>query len=202
VERTLLGAEVVMNAGFASWTPFAARGAIALLFGFAALVWSQMTLVSLVLLFGTYALLDGVATLLASPHHGRERIWVLLLEGIAGIGLGLAILRWARLAPELLVLLIAVWAMVTGFLELFAAIRLRREIHGDVLLGVCGLSSVALGFAIVFWPTTAVGGLLALLGCYAVVFGVSMLLQAHHLRPPRPPEGGADHRWGRSHRAA
>src|ERR1700756_4812709 len=90
------------------WNLLALRGALALVFGITALVWPGMTLPAVVLLFGTYALLDGVAALaIGTRDTPHEHAWLVLLEGFAGIGLGLAVLAWTRTAAELLVVAIA-----------------------------------------------------------------------------------------------
>ena len=143
----------------------------------------SVTLAALVLLFGVYALFDGIAAIvLGTRDEAREHGWAILLEGFAGVGLALAILLWTRMPAALLVLLIAFWAIATGILELFAAIRLRRELPGEVLLGIAGAASVLLGFALLFWPTGGALVLVVLLGSYALVFGAAMLLQAFRLR--------------------
>ena len=182
MERNLLDVTIVMTRIFARrWKSFAWRGAIGLSFGLMALLWPGMTLAVLVFLFGIYALCDGIAAVvLGSRDRARERSWAILLEGFAGMGLALAILLWTRMPTRLLVLFVAFWAITTGILELFAAIRLRRELPGEVLLDIAGTASVFLGFAVLFWPTAGV--VVVLLGSYAVVFGAAMLIQAFRLR--------------------
>ena len=166
-----------------SWKPLACRGVIGVSFGVLAVLWPEMTLAVLVLLFGVYALLDGiVAIIVGAQHRAREHAWTLLLEGAAGVGLGLAILFWARTAAALVVILIALWAIATGILALFAAIRLRRDHPDELLLGIAGATSVTLGCTILFRPAAGTIVLVVLLGPYAFVFGAAMLLQALRLR--------------------
>ncbi len=166
-----------------SWRSLAFRGAIALVFGLTALLWPGITLVMLVLLFGVYALFDGIVTVvLGTRNLAREHGWVVFLEGCAGVGLGLAVLLWTRVAAGLLVVLIALWAIGTGVLELIAAVRLRRELPEEVLLGIAGVVSVLLGLAILVRPSAGAIALVVLLGSYALIFGTSMLLQALRLR--------------------
>jgi uncharacterized membrane protein HdeD (DUF308 family) len=165
------------------WKSLAWRGIIGVSFGIVTLLWPGISLAILVLLFGVYALFDGIAAIvLGTRDRAREHSWALLLEGFAGIGLGLAIFLWTRMAAELLVVVIAFWAVATGILELFAAIRLRHELPGEVLLGFAGAASVLLGSAILFWPSAGAPMLTALLGSYALAFGGAMLLQAMRLR--------------------
>ena len=182
-----------------SWRSLAFRGAIAFVFGLTALLWPGMTLVMLVLLFGVYALLDGIVTLaLGTRNLVREHGWVVFLEGCAGVGLGLAVLLWTRVAAELLVLLIALWAIATGVLELIAAVRLRRELPEEMLLGVAGIVSVLLGLAILAWPRTGAVALVIMLGSYAAIFGASMLFQALRLRKIQRGDETSHHHLGGS----
>lgn len=194
--------EVVPVAFARTWVLFAWRGAIALLFGLAALM-LPMNLVILVISFGIYALLDGMATLaVGSRHLASDHAWLVLMEGIAGVGVALAIFVSIRMAPGVLRGLIAWWAIGTGVLEFMVAGKLWGELSGAPLFAVAGAASAALGFAIFFWPSTDAHALVAFLGCYAVVFGIAMLAHALRIRgslrevhashrPPGPKPGAA-----------
>lgn len=182
------------------------RGGVAITFGLIAFLWPGLTLAALVLLFGAYALLDGIAAIvIGTRQRAREHAWAVLLEGCAGVGLGLAVFLWTQTAAGLIVVAIAFWAIATGLLELFAAMRLRRELPGQALFGIGGAASMLLGFAILLWPTAGAPALVALLGSYTLIFGTAMLLQAlrlrravHHLEegdrhpgPEKPGQHGA-----------
>lgn len=166
-----------------SWNLLALRGALALLLGMSALLWQGMPLSALVLVFGTYALLDGIAALaIGTRNIAREHAWLVLLEGLAGIGLGLALLVWTRAAAEPTVLVIALWGLSTGILELVMVTRLRRDLLSELSLAAAGIVSVLLGMAILLWPGSSAVGLVLLLGCYGLMFGASLLIQALRLR--------------------
>lgn len=165
------------------WQLFALRGALAMAFGLGAAAWPGIPLPALVLAFGTYALLDAIAALaVAVRRRGREHVWLLWLEGLAGVGLAMAVLAWWQSAAELLVLGIALWAVVTGVLEVSVARRLRSELPGEAVLGVAGAVSVALGMATFVWPSSTASGLVLLLGSYGIVFGALLLSQGLRLR--------------------
>src|SRR5271169_138844 len=112
-----------------NWWIVALRGVVAVLFGVFALVWPRSTLDLLVLLIGAYALVDGVFAIVAgfSNRAGHDRWWVLWLEGLVGIAAGVVIVLRPGLATLLLLDVVALWAIVTGVLELVAAVGLRRE---------------------------------------------------------------------------
>jgi uncharacterized membrane protein HdeD (DUF308 family) len=162
------------------------RGAArsALPFGLVVFLWPHMMLSALALTFGVYALLDGSVTISLGTRPGAtEHSWVVLLEGLAGVGLALAIFLWARVTVVLVDPLIALWAITTGLLELIAASRSRRQVTTEPLLVVAGAASVLLGFAIFLWrPAVGPFALVVLLGSYALVFGVAMLPQGFRLR--------------------
>jgi len=166
-----------------SWKSLAFRGVVALAFGLTALLWPSMTLTAFTLILGIYALVDGsIMIAIGTRHIVRDFAWIILLRGLAGVGLGLAALLFTKTLVELLALLIAFWAMGTGILELVAAFALRRELPGEMLLGVAGIASILLGFAILLWPTAGAVVLVMLLGSYALVFGTTTLAQALRLR--------------------
>ena len=115
------------------WRLLALRGVVAVLFGLAALVWPGATLTALVLLFGAYALVDGLLALVVSrlDRHEFDHGWMLLLKGLAGIAAGVLTLLWPSITAQALVYLIAAWAILTGAFEVVAAVDLRNMVEGE-----------------------------------------------------------------------
>ena len=172
-----------------NWWVVALRGAAALLFGLLALIWPEITLFALVILFGAYALVDGLFSLGAAilggrtgeRADGRSRGW-LVFEGVAGLVIGVVTFVWPGITTLVLLALIAAWALVTGVLEVVAAVRLRKEIRGEWLLALGGVLSVLFGVLLVVWPATGAVALVVLIGAYAVVFGAVLIGLALRLR--------------------
>jgi uncharacterized membrane protein HdeD (DUF308 family) len=127
--------------------PWALRGAIAILFGLAALLRPGIALEALILLFGAYALVDGVFAVVGvfGGTRGGTPRWLLFIEGIASILVGLIAFVLPGLTAILFLYLIAIWAIITGVSEIAMAIRLRREIRGEWALIVGGAFSVLFG---------------------------------------------------------
>ena len=167
-----------------NWWALALRGVAAVLFGIMAFAWPGMTLGVLVLLYGAYALVDGVLAIIAAVAGRTSGMpwWALLLEGVLGITVGILTFAWPGITALVLLYLIAAWAVATGVFEVVAAIRLRREIRGEWLLALSGIISVLFGVALVINP---VGGALAvvwLIGAYAIAFGVLLIALGFRLR--------------------
>jgi uncharacterized membrane protein HdeD (DUF308 family) len=166
-----------------NWKTLALRGLAGVLFGLVAFLWPSITLVALVLLFGGYAIADGVLAITAAirPEPGAQ-VWILVLEGLFGIGVGLGACVWTGMTAVVLVDFVALWAIVTGILELALAARLRREIPGELLMGIAGATSVLLGIVMLVWPKGSALVIVILLGGYALFFGATMVALAFRLR--------------------
>jgi uncharacterized membrane protein HdeD (DUF308 family) len=167
-----------------NWWALALRGVLAILFGIVAFIWPGLTLISLVLLFGAYAFVDGIFSIIAAwrGRETNERWWVLLLEGVLGIAAGVIAFVWPDAAAVGLLYVIAAWAILTGILEIVAAIRLRQEIDNEWLLGLTGVASIIFGLLLAIWPGVGLLTLTWIIGGYAIAFGVLMLLLAFRLR--------------------
>ncbi len=165
------------------WKPLALRGLAGVLFGAVALLWPSLTFAALVLLFGAYALLDGLLAIAAAARQrAPEHAWKLVLEGLVGVGFGLAAFLWTGMTALVLVKLIALWAIVTGILEIALAARLRGIHASEFLLGLAGTVSLVLGALMFLWPAASAFVMVVLLGSYALLFGTTMLVFALRLR--------------------
>jgi uncharacterized membrane protein HdeD (DUF308 family) len=186
-----------------NWWALALRGLLAVLFGLGALLFPIAAIGALTLLFGAYAMLDGVLALVAAAQVGgsstgepardthfiepREenqgtRWWGLLLEGVAGIVVGLLTLAWPGATAFALVMLIAAWSVATGVFEIVAAVRLRRHVEGEWLLAAAGVLSILFGLALFLFPVAGAVAIVWLIGAYALMFGVLMIILGFRLR--------------------
>ena len=143
-----------------------------------------LSLAALVLLFGVYALADGVLAIWSAIAGRREHEywWVLLLEGLLGVGIGVLTFVAPGITALALLLYIAVWAVATGVLEILAAIRLRKEIEGEWLLALAGIASVIFGAWLMVQPGLGALALLWLIATYAIVFGLLLVVLAFKAR--------------------
>lgn len=169
------------------WWALILRGLFSALFGALALVWPGATLTSLILLFGLYSLVHGVFALAAAVQQ-RDQFWALAVEGMVGIAAGLFTFMWPGLTALAMVYLIALWAGVTGALQLAAAIRLRKVIEGEVWLGLCGVTSILFGLLMVIWPVAGATAVVGLIGIYALMLGALQIGLGFRLRERKERE--------------
>jgi uncharacterized membrane protein HdeD (DUF308 family) len=167
-----------------NWWSLVIRGLVALILGVVALVWPGITLAALVILFGAYALIDGVVSLIGAWKASRahERWGVLVLEGIAGIVAAVVAILWPGITAFALVVLIAAWALMTGAFEIAAAVRLRKHISGEWLLALSGVVSILFGFVMIAFPLAGALAIAYLVGIYAFLFGVLLMALGFRLR--------------------
>ena len=174
-----------MTALARNWWALAIRGAAAIIFGLLTFVLPGVTLAVLVLLFGAYAIVDGVFNLIAAFRtQGTEERprWLLLLEGLVSIAAGIVTFAMPGLTALMLVYVIGVWAVITGVLEIVAAIRLRHDIPNEWWLVASGVLSVVFGVLVMVAPGAGALALVLWIGAYAVVFGALLVGLAFRLR--------------------
>jgi uncharacterized membrane protein HdeD (DUF308 family) len=166
------------------WWAIALRALAAILLGIIAIFMPGPTLAAIVIVFGIYAIIDGILAIVAAVRGFRkkERWWPMLLEGLVGIAAGAIAIFWPGIGALALTYLVAAWALVTGAFEIAAAIRLRRVISGEWLLLIAGLLSIVLAVLVALFPGTGALLLVWWLGAYAFVYGVVSLVLALRVR--------------------
>ncbi len=166
------------------WWVLAIRGGLAVLFGILAILVPGAALTALVTLFGAYALVEGVFALLTAARftHSDERWGLLILEGVVGVVAGMVTFVHPAATAVALVYLVAIWAILTGLLEIAAAIRLRKIIAGEWALGALGVVSLLLGIGLLAEPGAGLAILVWMIGAYALLFGFGLLSLAWRLR--------------------
>ncbi|HYA89860.1 MAG TPA: HdeD family acid-resistance protein [Thermodesulfobacteriota bacterium] len=169
------------------WWAFVVRGIFAILFGILAYAWPGITLATLIIFFGAYVLIDGILLVIKTIGNwgGRDDRWLLLLEGLLGIGIGMITLVAPGITTVVLIFYIAAWSLATGVLEIAAAIRLRKEIQGEGWMILCGIASILFAILLMFFPGAGALGLLWLIAAYALIFGVVLTVLGFSLRGHR-----------------
>ena len=166
------------------WSTMAARGSLSIGLGLAVLLWPAPGLGELVVLFGMYALLDGIAAAAWAVRVSRRSLadWALLLgEAVFSVGLGVVALGFP-LQSALFVQVVALWGFVTGTLEVLSGLVLARRAAAHWFLVAAGAWSLFLAVLVLSLPHALTQGLVIAIGVYALVFGVLVSLAAFRLR--------------------
>jgi uncharacterized membrane protein HdeD (DUF308 family) len=176
--------EVVVDVWSGMWWALALRALAAILLGIIAFALPGPTLAAIVIVFGIYAITDGILAIIAAVRgiRKKERWGPMLIEGIVGIVAGAIAIFWPGIGALALTYLVAAWALVTGAFEIAAAIRLRKEIKGEWLLMILGLLSIVLAVLIALFPGAGALTLVWWLGAYALAYGVISLVLALRVR--------------------
>jgi uncharacterized membrane protein HdeD (DUF308 family) len=175
------------------WWLVLLRGIAAIVFGVLAWAWPGATLITLVLFWGAYALVDGVAALWAGwqAKDGGKPMWQVVLIGVLGIAAGIFTFVSPGITAIALLLLIAAWAIVTGVFQIAAAIRLRKEIANEWLLILSGALSVVFGALMIASPGAGALAVLWLIGAFAIAYGALLVMLAFRLKKHVPPPTAA-----------
>jgi uncharacterized membrane protein HdeD (DUF308 family) len=167
-----------------NWWLLALRGLVAVLFGVLAFMWPGATLITLVWLFGAFALVNGILSLVlaAKTPKGYPKVGSLIFGGLLGILAGLLAFVMPGITALGLLILIAAWAIVTGIMELMAAVRLRKIINNEWLLVLAGIGSVVFGVLLLFQPAAGALVLIWWIGAWALLFGILLMILAFRMR--------------------
>jgi uncharacterized membrane protein HdeD (DUF308 family) len=143
-----------------------------------------LTIASLVLVWGAYALADGVIALIAAISGKTESDdrWLVGLQGVIGVAAGVITLLMPGVTAIGLLIAIAAWSLAVGVLQIVSAIRLRKEIEGEFWLGLSGLLSIVFAFFVIARPGQGALAIVWVLGAYALVFGITMIILAFRVR--------------------
>jgi uncharacterized membrane protein HdeD (DUF308 family) len=166
------------------WWHFAVRGVLAIIFGIVTLIWPGSTMTALVLLFGAFALVDGIFTVFTGLESRKyfKQWWALLLEGLTGIVIAALAFVWPDVTALVLLYFIAAWAIFTGIFEIMAAIELRNVIVGESVMILYGLLSIVLGVLLFAFPQAGAVSLAWAIGFYAIIAGIMEIVVAFRLR--------------------
>ena len=178
-----------------NWWTFLIRGIAAVIFGILALAMPGIALVVLVLLFGAYALVDGVFALIGAVRaaEAHERWAHLLFVGIFGVLVGVITFFFWQITAFALLYLIAAWAVVTGILELVGSFELRRYMPGEFWWMLAGLVSIAFGVLLILRPGSGALAVVWIIAFYAILFGGFLIGLSLRLRSRLAPSAGATH---------
>jgi len=167
-----------------NWWVFLIRGVLAILFGLVMLARPGAGTSFLVWLFGVFAFVEGVFAVIAAfaGRKGNPNWWAVLVQGLAGILIGIVMFTNPLMTAILFVRLLGLWAIIVGLFRIVGAVRLRAEVAGEWMHVVGGIITVLLGIVVMAWPA---GGVLAfawLIGIFAILMGAFLIGVAVNMR--------------------
>jgi uncharacterized membrane protein HdeD (DUF308 family) len=173
-----------------NWWAVVLRGVVALLFGVLTIVNPGLTVAVLVVMFGAYAVVNGLFTIIqaVASRHGERHWAALVVSGVLSVALGLLTFFMPGLTAMVLLYLIATWAIIVGITEIMTAVRLRKVVTGEWLLIVAGVLSLIFGVFLIVFPGAGAIAVALWIGTYAIMLGVLLIALGFRLR-----------RWGRAH---
>lgn len=166
------------------WWVVLIRGLLILAAGIGTLVYPGLTLLMLVIFIGVGALLDGLTCVFMGFGGGGEGRpwWEMILLGLVGVGFGIATLVWPGLTELLLLSLIAGWAIARGIMEIIVAIRLRKVIDNEWMMGLSGLLSIGFGAMLIARPGAGALAMAMVIGIFMIVIGTAAIGLSFRLR--------------------
>ena len=169
------------------WWLFLLRGLAAVLFGLLAIIWPELTVMTLVILFGAFVLVDGLFALLAGfvTVEGNPRWWALNIAGLLAVVIGVVTFIWPEITETVLLYFIAAWAVVTGLFRFIAALQLRQTIAGEWLMLLNSILSVIFGILLFVFPQEGAVGLVIVIGVFAMILGILNIIFGLQLRRVR-----------------
>src|SRR5581483_6288216 len=166
------------------WRATAMRGVLAIALAVVILAWPSIALSALVALFGAFALVSGVATVLGAfsvPAATGRRVW-LVIDGLLGVAVGVGVFIWPDLSARGLLYAVAAWAIALGLFEVSLAFVAPFSGSRSLLVALGGVLSIAFGAIMFAHPGAGAVALLALVAAFALVTGVMQITLALELR--------------------
>lgn len=178
--------EALLRIGKDLWWAVLIRGIFAVIFGIVALAWPAVTVWALVIVFGAYAIVDGLSAIYRAISARKvESGWVWwLLGGLVSLGAGIVAFVWPEITALAAVFVIGIWAIMGGLLEIAGSIRLRKldgAAHWGMLL-FAGILELVFGLVLVLFPISGILSIVWLIGVFALVFGVLLVVSAFQVR--------------------
>lgn len=166
------------------WWTFILRGILAILFGIVAWLWPSLTLTTMMWLTGIWLMADGIVAIIAIVMNRNkfDRIWPGVLLGIGGIAFGLFIVAFPGFSAIWLIVTIGVYAIFSGVIGIYNAIRLRKEIDNEWALGLFGLISIVFGIIMVLFPGAGAISLIWVIAIYAILIGIAEIVFGFRIR--------------------
>jgi uncharacterized membrane protein HdeD (DUF308 family) len=164
-----------------NWAWVLVRGIVTIIFGAVAVFWPEITVLAFVVLFGAYAVVDGVTAIAMGVRRSFGR-WFLIGTGALGVIAGVIAMTWPDITAMVLLYIIAVWAIVIGLGSVVSGFGLSRDAGGRWLFILSGLAGLLLGILLLADPEGGAVALAVTIGLFAVAWGLITVMTSVRLR--------------------
>ena len=183
-------ADVLARVG-KSWVWMMAFGILTLLAGVAVLVWPGRTLIVIAVVFGIQLVVTGifrfVAAFASDDLTGGTRVLLAVL-GVLSLIIGLYAIRHVLVTLLALALLLGIFWVVNGAVELFTAVS-HREMPSRGWTAFMGILSICAGLIVLAYPGISLLTLAIVLSVWLLFFGVMEITMAFRIRSLRHGPG-------------
>jgi uncharacterized membrane protein HdeD (DUF308 family) len=160
------------------------RGVLAIIFGLIALFAPIATAIALAIVIAAYAIVNGVFDIIeAIRHRGSSSMVLGIVLGAVSILFGIVVLLWPGMSLGILVILVGVWAIVIGIIQIMASVRHRAVPHSGWVWGVIGGAlSILFGVLVLVWPNAGLVSIIWIIGIWATIWGITLIILGVQLR--------------------
>ena len=176
-------------AGFPSlakkiWIFAIIRGVLAIIFGLIALFSPIATALALAIVIGVYAIVNGVFDIIeAIRHRGSSSMVFRIVLGAVSILFGILVLVWPGISLAILVIMVGIWAIIIGIIQIVASVRHRAVPNSGWVWGIIGGAlSILFGILVLIWPGTGLVSIIWIIGIWAIVWGITLIILGIQLR--------------------
>jgi uncharacterized membrane protein HdeD (DUF308 family) len=160
------------------------RGALAIIFGLIAFFGPIATAIALAIVIGVFAIVTGIFDIIeAIRHRGSSSMVLRIVLGAISILFGIFVLVWPGISLGILVIIVGVWAIVTGILQVMSSVRHRADPDSGWVWGIIGGAlTILFGVLVLIWPGAGVVTIIWIIGIWAVVWGIALIVLGVQLR--------------------
>lgn len=174
------------------WWMYLVRGILAIIFGIIALVWPGATVLVLIVLFGCYALVEGLFAVGYSIAKAskKEKFFGLLMLGLLGVLIGVVTLARPGITSLALLWVIAIWLVIRGFLMIVSAFEIEGSAGIRWLIGISGALALIVGILLFIFPISGIFGIILVVAIYCLVAGLLLAVTSFYIKGLEKNDGG------------
>ncbi len=165
-----------------NWWLIAVRGVLAVIFGILALASPYIVIFSLITFFAFFAVLSGFFILTLAFLGETDNKGLRIIEGLIFLGAGIVVLLNPVSALGGIMIFIAAWAILSGFIHIIGAIKMRKVITNEWLMILNGVISIVFGILLAGNLIQGAGVMLMVFGAFAILSGIFSIMLSFRIK--------------------